>query len=118
MLDLRDVVLEDCGYVSLSRESAIVAIERKFSECTYLREYSLAVADQKARLSASTVSDHDELLAVLRRRRDVCARAARGSRVHCAVGSPGAPSVVAVGTCVVGAGVAVLAMDIVVILHG
>ena len=53
--------------------------------CTHLWEDSLAVADQETRLATSTIADHDEFLAVLGRRRDVCARAARGSRVHGAI---------------------------------
>ena len=84
------------------------------SACTHLWEHALAVADQETSLATSTITDHHEFLAVLRRRRDVCARAARGSRVHCAIGSPGASPVVAVGARVEGSG-AVLAAHVVVL---
>lgn len=120
MLDLCDVVFEDCGYVSLRQWSASSGTRRfVVSVCsTHLGEDSLAVADEETRLATSTVADHHELLAVLWRCSDVCARAARGSRVHCAIGPSCASSVVAIGArCCEGAGAGtVFAADVVVVL--
>jgi hypothetical protein len=121
VLDLCDVVFEDCGYVSLEQRSASSDSRcHVASVCTYLWEDSLTVADQETSLATSTITDHHELLAVLWWRRDVCARAARGSRVYCAIGSSGASSVVAVcARCCKrpGAGT-VFAADVVVVLNG
>jgi hypothetical protein len=122
VLNLCDVVFEDCGYVSL-RQWSISSDTKRFvsSACsTHLRENALTVADEETRLATSTVADHYKLLAVLWRCRDVCARAARGSRVHCAIGPSGASSVVAVcARCCERAGAGtVFAADVVVILDG
>jgi cytochrome c553 len=121
VLDLCDVVFEDCRYVSLERRSVSFNTRRSVaSACTYLWEDALAVADQETSLATSTIADHHKLLAVLRWRRDVCARAARGSRVYCAIRSSGASSVVAVcARCCKRSGAGtVFAADVVVVLDG
>lgn len=89
MLDLCNVVFEDCGYVALEYMSVhpedygMASLLQ--SACTHLWEHALAVADQETSLATSTITDHHEFLAVLRRRRDVCARAAGGSGVYGAI---------------------------------
>lgn len=86
MLDLCDVVLEDCGYVALDCMSASPGLEQHLTSAgTHLWEHALAVADQKTSLATSAIADHHEFLAVLRRRRDVCARAAGGGGVYGAI---------------------------------
>lgn len=51
----------------------------------------MRIADQQTCLAAPAIADHDELLAVLGRRRDVGSRAACG--VDCAVAPPRRPPV-------------------------
>jgi len=60
-------------------------VYRVTSACAHLWEHSLAVADQETSLATSTIADHHEFLAVLRGRRDVCARAAGGAGVYGAI---------------------------------
>ena len=69
----------------------------------------MRIADQQTCLSAPAVADHDELLAVLGRRRDVGSRAA--GCVDCAVAPSRRPSVT-VAACEEGFA-AVLALEIV-----
>ena len=69
----------------------------------------MRVADQQACLSATSIADDDELLAILGRRRDVGSRSA--CRIHSAVATSRRPSI-AVAACEKGLA-AVLAPEVV-----
>ena len=105
MLDVRDVVLEDRGYIFLPDTLALPSnpllttpphIASAFAVSSYLRKHPLAITDQKTRLPTPAIAHHDKLLAILRRRRNVGIvrpRACAGCAVHRSIASSRGASV-------------------------
>lgn len=115
---MSDVVFEDSGHVFLQALMSMKRPAGQFNEgSAHLGEYTLGVADQQTRLPAPPIAHDDKLLAVLRRRGDVCARAGAGGGVDCAIGGAGGATVAAIAAVEEGSR-AVLAPEVVVVLHG
>lgn len=115
---MSDVVFEDGGHVFLETSMSVQCPATRFSgRNAHLGEYALGVADQQTRLPAPSIAHDDKLLAVLRRRGDVCARAGAGGGVDCAIGGSGGAPVAAIAAVEEGSR-AVLAPEVVVVLHG